>query len=189
MSWDERWAASGPPGPPTEWLVSAVDEWGPPLPATALDIAGGNGRHALWLAQRGYSTTIIDVSPVGLSLARAAAVDAGTSVDTIARDIEAAGLTDDQWNLAVMIRYFDRSVLRAAAEALAPNGVLLFAQPTAKNLERHPHPRRNFLPDEGEIATLLEEWAVPDLTVRSLDEKWRENDCHEVRLVAQRSSI
>ena len=34
-----------------------------------VDIAGGAGANALWLARRGLDVTLADISPVGLALA------------------------------------------------------------------------------------------------------------------------
>ena len=35
-------------------------------PRNALDLAGGLGRHALWLAQRGWAVSVVDISQVAL---------------------------------------------------------------------------------------------------------------------------
>src|SRR5262245_15293278 len=44
----------------------------PPLPATVLDVGGGPGGHACWLAARGYRVHLIDITPVHVELARQA---------------------------------------------------------------------------------------------------------------------
>lgn len=40
-------------------------------PGDAVDLAAGEGRHALWLASRGWRVTAVDFSPVGLDRGRA----------------------------------------------------------------------------------------------------------------------
>ena len=42
----------------------------PPAPATVIDIGGGTGKHALWLARRGYRVHLIDIVPLHVELAR-----------------------------------------------------------------------------------------------------------------------
>jgi SAM-dependent methyltransferase len=42
----------------------------PPAPATVLDIGGGPGGHACWLAARGYKVHLIDITPLHVELAR-----------------------------------------------------------------------------------------------------------------------
>jgi SAM-dependent methyltransferase len=44
----------------------------PPAPATVLDVGGGPGGHACWLAARGYQVHLIDITPLHVELARQA---------------------------------------------------------------------------------------------------------------------
>jgi SAM-dependent methyltransferase len=44
----------------------------PPLPAVVLDVGGGPGRYALWLARLGYTVHLIDALPLHVELARQA---------------------------------------------------------------------------------------------------------------------
>ncbi len=42
----------------------------PPAPAVILDVGGGTGGHACWLAQHGYAVHLIDITPLHVKLAR-----------------------------------------------------------------------------------------------------------------------
>ena len=44
----------------------------PPAPATILDVGGGPGGHACWLAKQGYEVHLIDISPLHVQLAQEA---------------------------------------------------------------------------------------------------------------------
>jgi SAM-dependent methyltransferase len=44
----------------------------PPPPATVLDVGGGTGVYACWLASRGYRVTLVDASPFHIEQAHAA---------------------------------------------------------------------------------------------------------------------
>jgi SAM-dependent methyltransferase len=44
----------------------------PPPPGTVLDVGGGTGVYACWLASRGYRVTLVDASPLHVEEARAA---------------------------------------------------------------------------------------------------------------------
>ena len=44
----------------------------PPAPATILDVGGGPGGHACWLAKQGYEVHLIDVTALHVELAKAA---------------------------------------------------------------------------------------------------------------------
>jgi tellurite methyltransferase len=56
---------------PDPFLLSAYSEFlAETTPGHALDVAGGVGRHALWLAERRWKVKLVDVSEVGIDLAR-----------------------------------------------------------------------------------------------------------------------
>jgi ubiquinone/menaquinone biosynthesis C-methylase UbiE len=44
----------------------------PPAPVTILDVGGGPGGHACWLAKQGYEVHLIDISPLHVQLAQEA---------------------------------------------------------------------------------------------------------------------
>jgi ubiquinone/menaquinone biosynthesis C-methylase UbiE len=46
----------------------------PPAPATLLDVGGGPGGHACWLAQQGYAVHLVDITPLHVRLAREASL-------------------------------------------------------------------------------------------------------------------
>ena len=46
----------------------------PPAPATLLDIGGGPGGHACWLAQQGYAVHLVDITPLHAQLASEASL-------------------------------------------------------------------------------------------------------------------
>ena len=74
--WDERYASSGRiwSGNPN---VRLVEQAGDLVPGHALDVGAGEGADAVWLAERGWTVTALDVSRVALD--RAAAHAAATS--------------------------------------------------------------------------------------------------------------
>ena len=184
--WDARYRAEGPARrAPSPFLVSVAallptaDGGGGREPA-ALDIAGGAGRNAVWLAARGFAVTLADVSPVALELASAAAAAAGVALRVRAVDLERAPLPTGPFELIVSIDYLHRPLFATFPGALAPGGLLVVVQPTRRNLERHPHPSARFLLDEGELPGL-----VRDLDLVRYEEGWAD-DRHEARLVARK---
>lgn len=67
--WDQRYAenqqwSTGPNALVAELLADLP-------PGDAVDLAAGEGRHALWLAARGWRVTAVDFSDVGLARGRA----------------------------------------------------------------------------------------------------------------------
>ena len=54
---------------PDPFYLSAFDQFVAdlfPIGGTALDLAGGIGRHALWLAKRNWQVTVVDISEVAI---------------------------------------------------------------------------------------------------------------------------
>lgn len=88
--WDARWEekAAAEPAPPEPWIVAQGGEL-PPGPV--LDVAAGEGRHALWLAAAGRAVTAVDVSPVGLARLRDLAAARGLAVETVVADLDEPG--------------------------------------------------------------------------------------------------
>lgn len=152
----------------------------------ALDVAGGDGRNAVWLARQGLEVTLVDVSDVAVDRAAARAASAGVTIEAIRRDVERRGLPPGPWDVIVMTYFLDRAVLRQAPGLLAVDGLLLFAHPTVRNLERHDRPSREWLLAEGELDELIA--AMDGVEVIDASEGWTEEDRHEARLAARRVS-
>jgi tellurite methyltransferase len=101
------------------------------LPAgRALDLAGGAGRHALWLAQRGWTVTLADISDEGLALARRRAADAHLTLATrrepAAETLAWAVQTHHCFDLVVVVWCLVRESFAALPSILAPGGLLLY---------------------------------------------------------------
>jgi tellurite methyltransferase len=177
--WDRRYREGGGATEPSAFLLSLDGLL--PRRGRALDLAGGRGRHALWLAARGLKVTLADVSPVGLALAREAAEERRLPIRTVEVDLAAEPPPAGPWDVLVCFHYLHRPLFRHFPALLAPEGLLVFCQPTRRNLERHLRPSERHLLAEGELPRL-----VTGLLVLSYEEGWTEEGRHEARLVAGR---
>jgi SAM-dependent methyltransferase len=179
----DRWNAAWRDAPARDVSVFLVEQ-SKRLPATGrvLDLAGGPGHDALWLAARGLDVTLCDVSGVALERARTEARARGLPLTTLERDLERDGAPPGPWDVVLCFFYLQRDLFPRLPALLAPGGLFLFAQPTRTNLERHPKPNSRFLLEPGELAALV----PPELEVLSLTEDWTPRDLHEARLVARR---
>lgn len=72
-------------------------------PGTALDLAMGQGRNALYLASQGWTVTGIDFADEGLKTARAEAAKRKLVLTTINSDIDAWDFGKEKWDLITMI--------------------------------------------------------------------------------------
>ncbi|MCA1598028.1 MAG: methyltransferase domain-containing protein [Chloroflexi bacterium] len=101
-------------------------------PGAALDLGCGEGGDAIWLAERGWRVTAVDVSATALSRAAAHAAAAGVEarIDFQQHDLAqtfpagAFDLVSAQY-LQSPVEFPRDRVLQAAAGAVAPGGLLL----------------------------------------------------------------
>lgn len=145
-AWDERYRESELvwTRDANRFLVAAADGI---QPGRALDLAAGEGRNAVWLAERGWEVTAVDFSKVGIEKAHGLAADRGVEVDWICADV----LTHDPGRAGfdlVTVLYLHlpsrqlREVLHTAARALAADGILLLVGHDHRNLlEGHGGPQ------------------------------------------------
>ena len=118
---------------PDPFLVSAYDEFLSHRPAgNALDVAGGVGRHAIWLAKKGWKARLLDISDVGIQLAEK---NAAKALGPIAKEFlisaevaDLNGMQDlgrEQYELVLVFFYLQRELFPALISALKPGGLLV----------------------------------------------------------------
>ncbi len=139
-AWDERysdgelvWTAE-----PNRFLVEAVDGL---EPGKALDLASGEGRNAVWLAQQGWQVEAVDWSDVALDKGRELARSAGVTVWFTREDLRYWWPPVQAYDLVVIaylqIQYMERhGVWRGAAGAVGAGGRLVVIGHDWDNLEQ-----------------------------------------------------
>lgn len=155
-SWNKKYSEGSHTSlEPDPFLVKAYDEFVADRPAgSALDLAGGVGRHAIWLAQRGWRVKLLDISEVGIRQAEENAARTGTasSISVKACDLSTAQeLGREQYDLVVVFFYLQREVFPALATAIKPGGFLIYKTYTTeqKNFAGGPsHPMFLLEPNE-----------------------------------------
>lgn len=138
VDWDERYAVDELVwhAEPNRFLAEEAEGLSP---GTALDLACGEGRNAVWLAEKGWRATGIDFSSVALSKAHRLAESRGVEVEWIEADLR-TWRPSARYDLVVLC-YVQlppdqrRALDRAAAEAVAPGGRLVIVGHHLDNLE------------------------------------------------------
>jgi SAM-dependent methyltransferase len=159
--WDRRYAAAELlwSAEPNRFLAAEVAGL---APGRALDLACGEGRNALWLAERGWRVTAVDFSPVALGRARELAGRRAVEVGWVEADVRTWVPPIGAFDLVALL-YLQlppgerRGVLAAAASALAPGGTLLLVAHDLANLaEGHGGPQDPaVLTTHGEVTAEL----------------------------------
>ena len=106
--WDARYRAGPVSAGDPAWLLEFVGDL--PESGRALDIAAGAGRVSIWLARRGFEVSAIDISPVGLALAREAAADEGVQIATHVTDLEREPFPEGPFDLVACFHYRQRAL-------------------------------------------------------------------------------
>ncbi|MFP5230517.1 MAG: class I SAM-dependent methyltransferase [Acidobacteriota bacterium] len=107
------------------------------VPGRALDLCGGAGRHALWLARHGWKVTLADVSDEGLAIASKRATAADVELTTRrepAHETLAWAAMAQPFDLIVVVWCLLREDFPAIPSALAPGGTLLYKTYTADHV-------------------------------------------------------
>ncbi|WP_449282976.1 FAD-dependent oxidoreductase [Leucobacter sp.] len=173
--WERRYAGAGPvwSGRVNRTLAETVADW---EPGSALDLGCGEGGDVLWLAERGWRATGIDLSETAIARAReAAAGRGGGGARFVAADL--GRWIEDPHSAAGAAGPFDlvtasflqspvelprERILRAAADRVAPGGRLVVISHAAPPPWAEGH-RGPFPSPESELALLgldPERWSV-----------------------------
>jgi SAM-dependent methyltransferase len=131
QQWDDRYASTD-----LVWTaepnVFVVRELAGLAPGRALDLGAGEGRNAIWLAERGWQVTAVDFSAVALAkAAKLAAARGAPGITWVDADLRGYQPPPGSFDLVLLAyihlpRAESDALLRAAAAALAPGGTLLF---------------------------------------------------------------
>lgn len=138
--WDERFAGEDFvfTDLPNATMAIEVSVLGP---GRALDLACGEGRNAVWLAEQGWEVTAVDFSPVALAKAERLAAEREVAVTYERADVREWTAQPQAYDL-VVVAYLQlpvdelREVLATISGALVPGGTLLIVGHDRDNLAR-----------------------------------------------------
>ena len=116
IKWNEKYK-SLTPKPPSELLKFIPDAKNG---KKALDLAGGYGRNARALADKGYNVTLIDISEIGISKIN------DNRIKTLCLDLDEYIIPKNEYDVILMIKYFNLDLLKQIPKALKKEGFFIF---------------------------------------------------------------
>jgi len=92
----------------------------------ALDIAAGEGRNAVFLAQHGFDVDAVDISEMGLRKARKLAKEMGVKIHTVLVDINTYQIGKSQYDLIANFYFLNRRLISGIKKGLKKEGRVIF---------------------------------------------------------------
>ncbi|HEX5241624.1 MAG TPA: methyltransferase domain-containing protein [Tepidisphaeraceae bacterium] len=152
-------------------------------PLRALDVACGSGRDAVYFAMNGYQVDAIDLLPDALQRANDLASRHRVQIRTIQQDLQTQPvLPAGQYDLIVVFRYLQRSLMPALSKALRPGGYLVYETFHEQNRQTGLKPSNpDHLLKTGELASSFSE-----LEILIADDAFERNGRYFSHLLARR---
>lgn len=150
-----EWGEGALPAP-SPWLTGNMDLL--PSGGKVLDVACGRGRHALWMANAGFTVRAIDRDADAIDLLQQAARRLNLEIDTAVVDLETdppPQLPAGEYDVILVFNYLHRALMPALRAALKPGGRIVYETFTTRQAERGHPTNPDFLLRDGELVELM----------------------------------
>lgn len=144
-----------------------------PQGGLVLDVGVGEGRHAVFLSQKGYKVFGIDISSVALKKARKMAQEYDVRFETVRGDIRTYNFQDIKFDAIINFYYVNREIKERLVSLLKPNGVMIYEAFTSnqKTVEGFKRFNDDFLLEPGELLSFF-----PTMKILKYEEPLHENN-------------
>jgi len=153
--WEEKYRSGdcGSEDAPTILVVEIAKKL---APGTAIDLACGAGRNALYLAEQGWAVTAVDGSERAIELVQQRSVTRGLAVHTRVTDLTAPDFTmaPDAFDLILIAYYLQRDLFAKVKAAARPGGVVVAIAHTPESGEKWGEKRAR----PGELRRFFNGW-------------------------------
>lgn len=151
--WDQRYRQHPDLG--GDRPSALVVRWAQHLTGPVLDLAGGTGRNALYVARLGLPVVVVDISREALHLLHRVVRAEQLPVRLVQADLEDFPLPEEQFGTILNIRYLQRSLFPAIKKAVRPGGLVL-VETFLMEQQMLGHPRNpEHLLHRGELSTVF----------------------------------
>ena len=132
--WNRKYSEGcGAPRNPDVFLARAFSDFIRPLfpnGGRALDLAGGAGRHAIWLAQQSWEVTLIDISEAGIEQARQNAGPLASHIHFVVDDLTRFKASQTgfhpEYGVVMAFFYLERKSFSEMVKAVRVGGLLVY---------------------------------------------------------------
>src|SRR5215216_4902221 len=124
-TWDERYAhGKYSSAKPHKLLIDLAEKL---KAGKALDLACGTGRHAIFLAEKGWRVTAVDNSAVGIEIAKQRANEKAVEIDFRVADLEKGEfqIEENAYDLICDFYYLERALFAEMKNGVKSGGILI----------------------------------------------------------------
>jgi len=123
--WDERFGKKGfalgkEPNPFLKKVIHLLPK------GRALDIAAGEGRNAIFLAQHGFEVDAVDISERGLKKAKKLARGKGVKINTFLVDLDQYHVEKERYDLIANFYFLKRRLIPRIKKGIKKGGKVIF---------------------------------------------------------------
>lgn len=123
-----------------------------PFEGTVLDMGMGEGRNAVFLAQKGYKVTGVDLSSVAVKKSYLLAQEFGVKIKGVVASLKDYTIAPGTYDAIICFYWVDRGMVEKIKTWLKPGGVLIYEAHTYREKERDPakraDPTDNYLKEQ-----------------------------------------
>lgn len=114
-----------------------------PYEGSVLDMGMGEGRNAVFLAQKGYKVTGVDISSVAVKKAYLLAQEFNVKIKGVVASMEDYKIAPNSFDAIICFYYVDRSLVEKIKSWLKPGGILIYEAYTTREKTRKKHDNLN----------------------------------------------
>jgi SAM-dependent methyltransferase len=131
-------------------------------PGRALDLACGTGRHAIWLAEHGWSVTAVDSSREAIEILQRRAVEKTAVVSVLVADLERHDfvIERDSYDLIVVCNYLQRDLFPSIREGTRAGGLVIAVIAMVDDDPDIKPMNPSFLLNPGDLRGEFERWEL-----------------------------
>ncbi len=108
-----------------------------PFEGSVLDMGMGEGRNAVFLAQKGYKVTGVDISSVAVKKSYLLAQEFGVKIKGVVASLSDYKIAPESFDAIICFYYVDRALVEKIKSWLKPGGILIYEAHTTREKNKN----------------------------------------------------
>jgi SAM-dependent methyltransferase len=157
--WESKYSAPEhiPDQEPSAWLKNNAEHLA--VNGKALDLAMGEGRNAVFLAQRGYDVTGVEIAAAAIGKAEALARQHNVRIATVQADLDDYAIEENAYDLILCFNFLDRRLFPGIRRGLKPGGLLFYETFSIDHL-KYSRFKKDWVLEHNELLRAFGDWRI-----------------------------